>query len=167
MCGNGSHTEPSCESRGWWQSKTRRAMCRWATASPQFSSAWLRQLQAIAASEAAAEQAITATISTRARRGREAAGRGIAFSVKVSQLAEFEEAVVNLLPGELGDSLGAKALNGKRAHHAAIEHGVFVSSRRQVGLRSEVAKEAAGKAVAGASRINDFFQRKRRRFECF
>lgn len=108
MCGSGSHTEPSCESRGWWQSKTRRAMCMWATASPQFSSAPFRQLHATAANEAATEQSNTASHSVR-----ETAARELLSSVKVSQLAELREAGVDLLPGELRNALGAKALYSK------------------------------------------------------
>ena len=108
MCGRGSHTEPSCERRGWWQSKTRRAMCMWATASPQFSSAPFRQLHATAANEAATEQSNTASHSVR-----ETAARELLSSVKVSQLAELREAVVDLLPGKLRNALGAKALYSK------------------------------------------------------
>src|SRR5450631_2001591 len=126
MCGSGSHTEPSCERRGWRQSKTRRAMCMWATASPQFSNAPFRQLQTIAANEAATEQSSTASHSARARSTRE-----VLFSIKVSQLAELREAVVDLLPGELRNALGAKALYSKRAHHAAVEHCAAKGARSE------------------------------------
>ena len=126
MWGSGSQTEPSCERRGWWQSKTRRAMCRWATASPQLRSAPLRQLQTMAARERATEQTRTARVSTGATGVRTPAARALDLSVKVSQLAELKETVVDLLPGELGNALGAKALHGKGAHDAAVEHGASV-----------------------------------------
>jgi hypothetical protein len=67
--------------------------------------------------------------------------------------------------GELGDALGAKALHGKRAHHAAVEHGASVGGGREFGLRSQIAEEAAGKAVARAGGVDDFFQREGRRAE--
>ena len=87
------------------------------------------------------------------------------LSVKVRQLAEKDEAVVDLLAGELLQPLGAKALARKRAHHAAVKHGAPKGGRRELGLRGQIAEEPAGKAVARAGRVDHFFQRQRRRTE--
>ena len=81
------------------------------------------------------------------------------FSVKVRELAEDDEAFVNLLAGELLEALGSEALAGVGAHDAAVEHGAAEDGRSELGLRGEVAEEAAGKAVASAGGIDDFFER--------
>src|ERR1035438_2706642 len=99
-----------------------------------------RQLQATAATEAAAQETSTASHSTRA----------MGFSVNVSQLAEESEAVVDLLAGKGLQPLGAKALACERAHHAAVKHGAAIGGRSEFGLRSQVAKESAGKAISCA-----------------
>ncbi len=60
---------------------------------------------------------------------------GEAASVKVRQLAEDVEALVDLLARELLQALGAEALAGKRAHHAAVEHGAAEGAGCELGLR--------------------------------
>jgi len=87
------------------------------------------------------------------------------FSVKVGQLAEEHKAVVDLLAGELLQPLGAKTLAGERAHHTAVEHGAAEGGRSEFacrGGRSQVAEEAAGKAVARAGGVHHFLQRQGR-----
>ena len=56
------------------------------------------------------------------------------LSVKVGQLAEQSEALVDLLARELLQPLGAKALHRKRAHHAAVKHGSSKSARSEFAL---------------------------------
>src|ERR1039458_10675755 len=78
--------------------------------------------------EAAAQQASTASHSGPFT-------RQWGLSVKVRQLAEENEAVVNLLARELLQPFGAKALARKRTHHAAVEHGAPIGSRSDLRLR--------------------------------
>ena len=73
--------------------------------------------------------------------------------------------VVDFGARELLQALGAEALAGKGAHHAAVKHGAAEGVRRELGLRGEIAEEAAGKAVARAGGIDDFFERQCRRPE--
>src|SRR5271157_2074607 len=117
-----------------------------------------RQLHTIAAREAAAQEASTASHSLR-----EMAGRAMGLSVKVGQLAEEDESVVDLLAGEFLEALGAKPLHRERAHDAAVEQGAPEGGRSELGLGGEVTKEPAGKAVARASRVDHLFQRQSRR----
>ena len=53
-------------------------------------------------------------------------GRRIGCSVKVRQLAEELEAVIDFFARKLLQALGAEALDGEGAHDAAIEHGVAI-----------------------------------------
>src|SRR5271157_6404423 len=106
------------------------------------------QLHANAAIEAAAQPARTAIHSGHST-------REMGLSVKVGQLAKEDEAVVDLLAGELLQPLGAKALAGERTHHAAVEHGASEGGRGEFvrrGGRGQVAEEASSKAVARACR---------------
>src|ERR1039458_3425512 len=114
-----------------------------------------RQLHTTAAIEAAAQETSTASHSTRA----------MGFSVNVSQLAEEDEAVVDLLAGKRLQPLGAKAFARERAHHAAVKHGAAIGGRCEFGLRGQVAEESAGKAVARTGWIHHHFQWKPRRPE--
>src|ERR1035437_5048920 len=120
----------------------------------------LCQLHAMAANEAAAQQASTARYSLA-----DVDLCAICLSVKVGQLAEEDKAFVDLFAGELLKTLGAKALARKRTHHAAIEHSVAKGTRGERGLRRQVAEKAARKAVARARRVNYLFKRQRRRPE--
>src|ERR1035438_2255893 len=93
-----------------------------------------RQLHTRAAIEAAAQQAIAASHSGHC-------ARRLGFSIKVSQLAEEDEAVVDLPAGELLQPLGAEALASEGTHHAAVEHGA------PEGGRSELARRGGGREV--------------------
>src|ERR1700722_9528195 len=87
------------------------------------------------------------------------------MSVQVRQLAKKLEALFDLVAREMLQALGAKALDGERAHDAAVEHCLFKDLRRQLFLRGDVSEEAAGEAVARPCRINHFGKRQRRRTE--
>src|ERR1035441_5625128 len=120
-----------------------------------------RQLHARAAIEAAKQQASTASHSGQAKES----GREMGLSVKVSQLAENGEAVVDLFARELLQPLGAEALASEGTHHAAVEHGAAEggwSEFARCGGRGQVAEESSRKAVARAGEIDHFFQRQRR-----
>src|SRR5580658_8819303 len=65
-------------------------------------------------------------------------------SIKMRELAEDREPLLDLFAGEMLQALGAEALHGEGAHHAAVEHGSLEDLRRQFGLRGNVAKEASG-----------------------
>ena len=88
------------------------------------------------------------------------------FSVKVRELAEDVEARIDFGARELLQALRAEALAGKGAHDAAVEHGVAPGGGRELGLRGEIAEEAAGKAVARAGGIDDLLEREGRSLEC-
>src|SRR5579863_5883555 len=107
------------------------------------------QLHRIATKEAAEQEARTASHSA----------REMERSVKVRQLAEEDEALVDLLAGERLNALGAKALDREGAHYAAVEHGAAEGGGGEFALRGEIAEETAGKAVARAGGIDDFLQR--------
>src|SRR5215472_18446737 len=86
-------------------------------------------------------------------------------SVDVRQLAEDLVTFLDLLARQLLQPFGAKSLDGKRAHHAAIEHGAFEDVARELVLRGDVAHEAAGKAVAGTRGIDHGLDRQGGRAE--
>src|ERR1700722_17148427 len=86
-------------------------------------------------------------------------------SVKMRELAEESEALIDLLSRERLRPLRAEALHRKGAHHAAIEHGAFEALHSDLGLRGEITKEAAGKGIARTRGIHDLIQRQRRGVE--
>ena len=79
--------------------------------------------------------------------------------LKVRDLPEKIEALVNLLPRYILQTFGSEALNCKRTHHAAVEHRRTKHGRGQFRLRRNIAVETAGKGVACACRINHLSQR--------
>ena len=85
------------------------------------------------------QQARTRRISRREMRGMGAAHSettpGMRPSVKVCELAEEDEAVVDFFAGEGLDALGAEALNGEGTHDAAVEHGAAEGGRGELRLR--------------------------------
>src|SRR5580700_7393816 len=87
------------------------------------------------------------------------------FSVKVRDLAKDIEARVDLRTRELLQALGAEALAGVGAHDAAVKHGVAPCGGRELGLRSQIAEEAAGKTITRAGGIDNFFERESRSLE--
>src|SRR5271166_3024565 len=84
-------------------------------------------------------------------------------SVQMRQLAKDLEPLVDLVAGERLQPLSTKPLHRKRAHNAAVEHGVFQHAAVYFALRGNVSHEASGKAVAGASGIAHFVQGQSRR----
>src|SRR5258708_40140240 len=93
-------------------------------------------------------------------------GRRIGCSVKVGQLTEERKAVIDFLARELLQAFCAEALDCKGTHDAAVEHGVAVGGWSELGLGSEIAEEAAGKAVARAGGVHNFFQRECGHMKC-
>src|ERR1035438_4655296 len=112
------------------------------------------QLPPTAANDAAAQQASTARDSLR-----EIVLSGMDGSVKVRQLTEENEAVVDFLARQGLQPLCAEAFDCEGTHHAAVKHGSAKGGRVELGLGRQVAEEAAGKAVARASWIDNLFQR--------
>src|SRR5262249_43832619 len=85
--------------------------------------------------------------------------------VDVRQLAEDLVTLFDLLARELLQALGAESFDGKRTHHAAVEHGALEDVAGELVLRSDVAHEAAGKAVARAGGVDYALDRQRGRTE--
>src|SRR6266513_1570961 len=83
----------------------------------------------------------------------------------MSQIAEDTEAIFDLRAREGEESLGAEALDGERAHHAAVKHRALKDRGREFGLGGEIAHEAARKGVASARGIVNLCDGQRRRAE--
>src|ERR1700694_2001282 len=84
-------------------------------------------------------------------------------SFQMGQLAEDLKAGVNFFAGEQLQTLGAKALDRKRSHHAAVEESAFQDFAAQFSLRGDVSHKTAGKGISGPGRVFDLFDRQRRR----
>src|SRR5437773_12048651 len=61
---------------------------------------------------------------------------------------------------EVPQPIQAEFLDGKAPQHRAIDHGAAQRSVTLIATTRQVAHEAAGEAVAGASGIVRFFERK-------
>src|SRR5205814_10459975 len=83
-------------------------------------------------------------------------------SVKVGELTEESEALIDLLSRERLHLFRTKALHRKGAHDTAIEHGLFEGLQSYLGLRGEIAEEAAGEGIACSRWVDYFFQRQSR-----
>src|SRR5437763_6832595 len=83
----------------------------------------------------------------------------------MGHLTEELNTLVNLFPGERDQALGTEALDGKAAHHSAIEHSPLQHLCGHRALRSDVPQKAAGKGVTRARRIVYLFQRQGGRAE--
>src|SRR5712671_38900 len=81
------------------------------------------------------------------------------------QLAEDLKTRVNLVAGQRLQPLRAKALHGKRSHHATIKQRPLQHFAVQFLLRREVAHESARKRITGSRWIFDFLDRQGRRAE--
>src|ERR1700733_14780865 len=82
-------------------------------------------------------------------------------SVKVGELTEESEALIDLLSRERLHLFRTEALHRKGAHDAAIEHGLFESLQGDPRLRGKIAEESAGERIARPRGVNYFFQRQR------
>src|ERR1019366_10492106 len=82
--------------------------------------------------------------------------------VQMRQLAEDLKPLIDLFARERLQPFRAKALHRERAHHAAVEHGVFQYAAADLALRGDVAHEAPGKAVASACGIAHLVERQGR-----
>src|ERR1700733_11559001 len=80
-------------------------------------------------------------------------------SVKMRKLTEESEALIDLLSRERLHTLCPEALHRKRAHHAAIKHGVFKTLQRHLRLRGKISEEPAGKGIARPRGVHDLIQR--------
>ncbi len=81
--------------------------------------------------------------------------------VKMRDLPEEVEAFVDLFARYVLQTLGAEAFDSERAHDAAVEHCGAKDSGGELGLRGEVAVEAAGEGVACAGGVDDLSERQR------
>src|SRR5215472_10053034 len=67
--------------------------------------------------------------------------------------------MINLLPRQLLQSLGAKTLDGERAHDASVEHRPLEDIACEFLLGSDVAHKTTGKGVAGTGWIANLLNR--------
>src|ERR1700679_3296464 len=102
-------------------------------------------------SETATHEAIAARYSTRLG----------CCSVKVREIAEDFETLVDFFAFEIRDPVGAEFFDRKGPHHAAVEDRAAQHAWRQMRLRCKIAEEASGKAVACACRVHHFLKRQR------
>src|SRR5271165_1251679 len=79
-----------------------------------------------------------------------------AGSFQMGQFAKDLEAGVDFFPSEGLQALGAKAFNGERSHHPAVEKRSVQHFAVQLCLRSDVSHESTGKGIARSSRIFHF-----------
>ena len=73
----------------------------------------------------------------------------------MGEAAEELEALFDFVAREREEPLGTEALDGKRAHDPAVEHGVLEHGWGELGLRCDVAHEASGKGVTCAGGVQD------------
>src|SRR5579862_6420448 len=100
-----------------------------------------------------------------ARTGRwpDSGASSVAFAprsdIKMRQGLEFPKPGVDFAGGQTQYSFQAEILDSETGHHRAIHHGPPEVSFRKFGGASQIAHEAAGKAVASPGGIVDLFQR--------
>src|SRR5437868_8568579 len=75
---------------------------------------------------------------------------------QVRQFAKDLEAGVDLVASQRSQALGAEALDHKRPHDAAVEHGALQDLAVDFLLRCQVTHESSGEGIAGASRVFHF-----------
>src|SRR3984885_5492983 len=80
-------------------------------------------------------------------------------SVKMRKLTEESEALIDLLSRERLHTLCTETLHRKRAHHAAIKHGVLESLQCHLRLRGKISEEPSGKGIARTRGVHDLIQR--------
>src|ERR1700733_10975157 len=86
-------------------------------------------------------------------------------SVKVGELTEESEALIDLLSRERLHLFRTEALHRKGAHDTAIEHGLFEGLQGDLRLRGEIPEETAGERIACTGGVDYLFQRQGRRAE--
>src|SRR5262245_48597229 len=75
------------------------------------------------------------------------------------QFAEDLITMINLLPRQLLQSLGAKTLDGERAHYASVEHRLLKDIAGEFLLGGNVSHEAPSKGVARTGWIANLLKR--------
>src|ERR1700677_2841098 len=80
-------------------------------------------------------------------------------SVKMRELAEESEALIDLLSRERFHAFRPKTLHRKGTHYAAIKHSVLKSLQRHLRLRGKIPEEPSGKGIARARGIYHLIQR--------
>src|SRR5580698_4345371 len=80
-------------------------------------------------------------------------------SVKVRELTDESETLIDLLSRERLHPFRTEALHRKGAHYATVKHGVRECLQCDLGLGGEVSEEAAGKRIAGTGGIHHLVQR--------
>src|SRR5581483_12199839 len=88
--------------------------------------------------------------------------RGGSFLLKVRQLAENLKTCFDLVARDALQAPGAEVLDGKRSHHAAVEHGVLQRLACDLALRGDVAHESSGKGIPSARGIFHLVDRQSR-----
>src|SRR5579864_3393653 len=76
--------------------------------------------------------------------------------LQVCQFAEGLEAGINFVASQRSQALGPEALDYKRAHDAAVEHGTLQDLAIDFRLRSQVTHESSSEGIAGAGRVFHF-----------
>src|ERR1700728_2072729 len=165
-CGKGSQTDPIWRMPGLSEAMRRRAMWRWATASP-YSRSILRVKQYPKASTESS--AATMPAKTASWRRERTASLGLAGTgtgsrprgrlLDVRELAEERKAFLDFVRIKLLQALRAESLHGKRAHDAAIEHGFAEHRRCERRLGGDVAEESTSEGIARSRGIDDFRER--------
>src|SRR5690349_5289936 len=78
--------------------------------------------------------------------------------MKIGQLNEAAVALLDLLHRERAQTVDTEVLDRKRRDYAAVNDRAPETAARSVAGAREVPEQAAGEGVAGAGRIEDFFQ---------
>src|SRR5580704_18746235 len=86
-------------------------------------------------------------------------GCWFAGSFQMGQFTKDLEASIDFFAGERLQAFGAKTLNGKRSHYAAIKKSAFQNFAVQLFLRSDVSHKSPGKRIASSGGIFHFLDR--------
>src|SRR5579884_383649 len=79
------------------------------------------------------------------------------------ELPEKKESRLNLIPAERPQSLCPESLDGKRSHHAAVEHRAFQDFAIQLALRRDISHKPTRERIPRSLWIHHLFDRQRRR----
>src|SRR5687767_9362545 len=84
--------------------------------------------------------------------------RSIRSSVKIGELRETSVAFFDIVHSNAGQPFDAKIFHRKRSHDSAIDDRATDTLLSQVPGASQLPEKASGKRIAGAGRIEHFFQ---------
>src|SRR6478736_488966 len=82
--------------------------------------------------------------------------------LEMGEALERPESILDLFVIQDSQTVKTKGFYGKGGHHASEDDGLFERVDRPVSGRCKIPEEAARERVAGASRVADVLQRKRR-----